>query len=290
VRASSTGAADGGSYARPEEQGVLWPTILWGGRIDSGHRVVSLLEKGRATGRPNGDSAAQPGRRALGRRLSRAQWLALALGVLAALVNLAALRDRRETVSVAVADEPIAQVSRVTRDMVRFVDVPADSPVAARLLDESSLAEGGMVSTRGVAEGEPLTASAVAGEVPQDGLRSMSVPVASQHAVGGALRPGDRVDVLDAVDGEAVWVVVDAEVLAVGGESAAAVSAPEDRFEVTLAVDASGAQRLAAALADERVEVVRSTGAAPIDVQSAGPLDEGGEAVGGPGTIGTGGG
>jgi hypothetical protein len=176
---------------------------------------VSLLEGAQTPSRANGPSVEGASRRMLGRRLSRAQWLALALGVLAALVNLAALRDRRETVSVAVADEPIAQASRVTRDMVRFVDVPADSPVAAGLLDESSLVEGGMVSTRGVAEGEPLTASAVAADVPQDGLRSMSVPVASQHAVGGALRPGDRVDVLDAVDGEAVWVVADAEVLAV---------------------------------------------------------------------------
>lgn len=216
------------------------------------------LNRDERTARPK---ATAPSRR----RLSRGHWLTLAAGSLAFLFSFAALRDRRETVMVAVAREPIAEASELSLAAVRWVEVPADSPLAESLVSRSDLEAGRLLAARSVAEGEPLTTAAVASDVPQDGLRSMSVPVAREHAANGTLRRGDRVDVIDLVGDEAVYVVTDAEVLAVGGDSAGSVTARPGQFAVTLAVDADGALRLTEALADDELEVVRSTGATPAE-------------------------
>lgn len=200
------------------------------------------------------------------RRLSRGHWVTLAAGSLATLFTFAALRERRETVMVAVAREPIAEASVVAPAVVRWVEVPADSPLAASLVSRSEIDAGELLAVRSIAEDEPVTSAAVSSDVPRDGLRSMSVPVAREHAANGALERGDRVDVVDLVDGEAVYVVTDAEVLAVGGDTAGSVTARPGQFAVTLAVDADAALRLTEALADDELELVRSTGATPTEV------------------------
>jgi Flp pilus assembly protein CpaB len=110
-----------------------------------------------------------------------------------------------------------------------------------------------------------LTTQALANDVPEDGLRSMSIPVAREHAAGGQLRPGDRVDVIDIVDGEAIYAVTGAEVVTVGTERTGTLDATTRSFHVVVAVDGDEALRLTAALADEQLEVVRSTGAAPVE-------------------------
>jgi Flp pilus assembly protein CpaB len=156
---------------------------------------MSLLDTapshaGNSTGGPSRD------RRNRSRRLSKGHWVALVVGLLAALLNIAVLRDRRETTRVAVAHRQIESADQVTGDMVRWVEVPAGSPLAEGLVDESFLA-GGLVATRPIAAGEPLTSRALAPEVAGGGLRSMSVSVPREHAAGGGFRPGDRVDVID---------------------------------------------------------------------------------------------
>lgn len=219
-------------------------------------------------------------------RFSRPHWIALIAGVLAALTAMAALRDRRETVLVAVADTSIAAGSPVAEDDVRWAEVPADSSVVAGLVDESVLREPGLVAARPITEGEPIVGQAVTTGAEGFGVRSISVPVAREHAVGGQLRPGDRVDVVDVVTGRATYAVTDAEVLAVGTESAGDVGTRPGQFNVTIAVDAESALRVSAALADDRVEIVRSTGAPAADRQatagvSNGPGGEPGEVSGG---------
>lgn len=152
-----------------------------------------------------------PQRGAGGPAAWRGHWIALVAGLLAALVNIAVLRDRRNTTVVAVAVEPIEAAAPVTPRMVRWVEVPADSAVADGLVGEDGLA-GTPVATRAIEAGEPLTSQALATDVPGNGLRSMSIPVAREHAAGGQLRPGDRVDVIDVVDGEPIYAVSGAEV------------------------------------------------------------------------------
>jgi Flp pilus assembly protein CpaB len=198
------------------------------------------------------------------RRLSRGHWIALVAGILAALVNIAVLRDRQGTTMVAVADATIEVAAPVTADMVRWVEMPADSALGDSLVGEDELA-GTHVATRAIEAGEPLTSRALADSVPVDGLRSMSVPVAREHAAGGQLQPGDRVDVIDVVDGEAVYAIAGVEVLSVGSERSGTLEAGPGTFHVVLAVDDDEALRLAAAMADEKLEVVRSTGARRVE-------------------------
>lgn len=88
----------------------------------------------------------------------------------------------------------------------------------------------------------------------------MSVPIEPDHAVAGALRQGDRVDVIEVRDGIATYLVTDAEVLAVPGGEQRGGLGTLSRFSVTLAVDDVTALRLASALRSGSLDVVRSTG------------------------------
>lgn len=224
--------------------------------------------------RPNGSTEAPRPGRSLRSRLTPQHWLALVAGVVAFTLIFAALRDRRETVLVAVARDPIPAATRVTEGMVRSVELPADSPLLAGMVELDDLSGGEWVTTRPVAGGEPFTDQALAGDLPQGGLRAMSLPVPREHAAGGDLQAGDRVDVLGVVgadEGEGVdYVAVDVEVLAVGDERSGSVGSRPSEFAVTVAVDASEARGLARALAAGSVEVVRSTGADPVPSPSVG--------------------
>ncbi len=94
----------------------------------------------------------------------------------------------------------------------------------------------------------------------------MSIPVPREKAVGGGLRVGDRVDVIDVVDGEAAFVMADAQVVSVSSAatSGGITSGAAGDFFVVVEVDARQALAVAEALADGKVDVVRSTGAEPI--------------------------
>lgn len=187
---------------------------------------------------------------------------------------------------VAVADSSIAAGSPVIEEDVRWAEVPADSSVVTGLVDESALSEPGLVAARPIAEGEPIANQAVTAASEGFGVRAISVPVAREHAVGGELHPGDRVDVVDVVNEQAIYAVTDAEVLGVGAETDGDVGTRPGQFNITIAVDAEGALRVSAALADDRVEVVRSTGAPVAAPEAAGgisssPGGESGEVSGG---------
>jgi Flp pilus assembly protein CpaB len=201
--------------------------------------------------------------------LTPQHWLAVVLAAVTFVFIFAAVRDRQETVMVAVARQPIPAATRVDDGMVRSVELPADSPLVASMVELDDLSDRGWVTTRPVAEGEPLTDQALAGDLPDDGRRAMSLPVPREHAAGGDLRTGDRVDVLGVVsggpDGDRVdYVATNIEVLAVGAERSGAVGSRPSEFSVTVAVDGTQARDLARALAAGSVEIVRSTGAAPV--------------------------
>lgn len=196
-------------------------------------------------------------------------------GLVAFVLIFAALRDRSETVQVVVARQPIPSATRVTPEMVRTVELPADSPVVPAMVELDDLSANEWVTTRSLAADEPITDQALAGDLPSNGLRAMSLPVPQEHAAGGDLRAGDRVDVLGVVEGGAVdYVATGIEVLAVTDARSGAVGSRPTEFAVTVAVDGTQARSLARALSAGDVEVVRSTGALPIP---AGPsLGQGG--------------
>jgi Flp pilus assembly protein CpaB len=221
------------------------------------------LDNGLAAG-ANGSATESRPRRGFASRVSREQRLALAAGLVAFVLALSVLRDRSETVTVAVARAQIPAATAVTPAMVRGVEVPANSPIVDSLVPFDQVQAGEWTTTRSLAPGEPIGTAALSTDVPDNGLRSMSLPVAREHAAGGALRPGDRVDVIDVVNGEVSYAATNAEVLAVNDETAGSVGARPTTFTVTVAVDSAAALRLASALADDKLEIVRSTGAAPV--------------------------
>jgi Flp pilus assembly protein CpaB len=213
-----------------------------------------------AAGRRANSGNESPSPERTGRRLARGHWVALTLGMLAFLVNIAVLRDRSEVVLVAVARQAIAPATEITDAMVRYVEVPADSPLASSMVEDDALAAGGVYARRQIAEDEPLVRGAVVDDVPDDGLRSMSVPVPREHAAGGTLGVGDRVDVIYVAE-RPVFAVTDAEVLAIGEETAGSNGRPAGEYHLVLAVDTAETLRLAAALDSGKLDVVRATGA-----------------------------
>ena len=124
--------------------------------------------------------------------------------VLAFGLNYLALRGRDATVLVAVAAEAIAEGSELTGDHVPV------GPCTGRLRCLSGLVTDvelesleGRVASRSFEEGALLDESALIAGGVEDGLRTMSIPLAVEHAVGARIVVGDRVDVITVSDGVA---------------------------------------------------------------------------------------
>lgn len=181
--------------------------------------------------------------------------------VLAFLLNFLALQDRDATTAVAVADRPLVAGSALSLADLRFVPIDADFAGLEHLLVEdvaSTYVD--WVIERSVDEGEPLGRSILIEPAAPSGLRSMSIPVAVEHAAGGMLSPGDRIDVISVDDGIAFYVVVDVEVLGVSAPDRGSLGGLSG-YHIVVGVDAEQALALAAAIDAGSVEVIRSTGA-----------------------------
>ena len=198
------------------------------------------------------------------RRPSMSHILIALTAVLAFGLNYLALRGRDATVLVAVAAEAIAEGSELTGDRVRMVPVPADFDALSGLVTDAELGSlEGRVASRSFEEGALLDESALIAGGVEDGLRTMSIPLAVEHAVGGRIVVGDRVDVITVSDGVARYVASD--LLVVSHAEPEASSLGSSGYQVTVAVDAEEALDLAEAMAGDSLELVRSTGASPVD-------------------------
>lgn len=199
-------------------------------------------------------------------RFSAAHGLMVGAGLVAFVLVAAALDQRGATVRVAVARSDIPAGAAVSPDQVRWSELPAGTELAGQLVSPRQLGRGGMVAIQAVAAGQPLLRRQLAPEEAVDGLRWLSIPVAREHAAGGALGTGDRVDVIDVVDGVARYVVTGAEVARVGpGGGERGLTGGSREFHVVVRVDAEEALALSEALADGKLEVVRSTAATPTE-------------------------
>ncbi|MGH8917247.1 MAG: RcpC/CpaB family pilus assembly protein, partial [Actinomycetes bacterium] len=145
----------------------------------------------------------------------------------------------------------------------RTATLPASSSLRGALVSPEKLRADRWVATRRIAAGEPVVASALSRAAAPNGLRAMSVPISPDHAAGGELSVGDRVDVINADGPQALYVVRNAEVIGVAPKrgSAGFSSSSTGQFYVTIAVEADPALRLAAAIRAGKLEVLRTTGA-----------------------------
>lgn len=197
-------------------------------------------------------------------RFSVGHGLMVGAGLLAALLNFAVLRGNDETVWVVTAARDIQPGETLRGELLSTVQLDADSSALSGLFVGERIAEldGTTVAAR-IGAGEPVLRSAIVPPGSADGLRAMSVPVDPAHAVGGRLRAGDRVDVIEVVDGGARYVATDVEVIGVADLASGGALGGLGSYSVTLAVDDLTALRLAAGVRGDRLEIIRSTGAAP---------------------------
>jgi Flp pilus assembly protein CpaB len=183
--------------------------------------------------------------------------------ILAFGLNYLALKSRDAQILVGVAAVPISEGSSLTADVVKFVPLAADFEAIGTLLLENELDDvEGRIFARSIPMGGLVDDSALVEAGAEDGHRAMSIPVAIEHAAGARIVVGDRVDVITVVDGVARYVATDLAVYAhadieTGGLSTGA-------YHLTVAVDDDQALALAEAIASGSVEIVRSTGAAPM--------------------------
>jgi len=205
-------------------------------------------------------------RRRFRRRPSATHILIAVVVILAFVLNLLVLRDRSSTTLVAIARQPLSTGSVLTPGGVRFIPVDSDFEALDHLITEDSLTSyEGWTLDRAIPEGGILDTSALVPPGDGSGLRTMSIPIDREHAAGGSLVAGDRVDVISVADGIPTFVATDLEVTGVAAESSSGIGIIA-AYHVVLSVNADQALALAAALDSGSLEIVRSTGAETIDV------------------------
>ena len=199
----------------------------------------------------------------------------MALAALFALVlNLLVLRGNQETVEVAIASTDIGAGTTLSVAHVGLAEIPADDVLAARFVPGSELdAWVGQLTTRSIAGGEPILMSDLLEVETRDGLRAMSVPIDQTQAVAGGISAGDAVDVVLVVDGVATFIATDIQVLGVPDAATNALGA-RTGYAPTIAVTATDALRIAAALDTGSVHLIRSTGSALPELDQATAIEQ----------------
>ena len=192
-------------------------------------------------------------------RLSFGHVVMIAAGLLAFLLNVYLVRSKGETMEVLVAARPISAGSRLGVDDLSTELVEASGPFVDRIISDDAIDQLiGYVAVRDIAAGAPMISDDIRPPASADGRRAMSIPIPPDHAVGGSLYVGDRVDVISAEEGQGRFVATAIEVLDVssGGNRSSG-----DRLQVVVAVSEAEALAIAGALDGSAVHLVRSTGA-----------------------------
>lgn len=209
-----------------------------------------------------------PRRRFVG-RLSLGHLVMVLAGLLAFLLVLAVLRDNSVTNFVAKAARDIPAGTTIGAEDVELIEVSGDALAGAVLNSDqiNQIIVDGQVTNRALAVGTLLQQADFGAAGFQTEIRSMSIPVAPSRAVAGSLKVGDLVDVI-ASDDEITWyVTTSAEVLAVADPTTGGFASND--YTITIVVDPQISLRLGCAMENYSIDVVRATGAVPIQVQPA---------------------
>jgi Flp pilus assembly protein CpaB len=214
----------------------------------------------------------RPARRAVAARVSSGHIVMLLAGALGVLLTLSLLRSADDTTAVLVAARNLAPGTVVTDDAFRVARIHADDAVLQSFFDEADAsAVRGQVVVTSVRPDEPLTRGVVRPASAQASARVMSFAIPRARAVGGALGRGDRVDVLSVEKDapQAAYVLTAAEVVDIDAPSAGALGGVGDSVTVSLVVDAKRAPKLAIALEQGSVTLVRATGAPTLSEEAS---------------------
>jgi Flp pilus assembly protein CpaB len=229
------------------------------------------MEPPAANGSPIAAPAAVIARKAgKTRHLPAGAVVPVVLGLLAAAFAYEAVQGRSAMTEVVVARIALPAGAPVGAGDTRVVRVhAADREVLRDLLVPAALSKG-WVAAVPVPAGEPLTDSELKSPAKGPVLGQMSIAVPAQQAVGGALAPGDVVDVIASNAGGAYYVAQGLRVVAVAPTSPAGGSllGANSGYYVVVAVGKQAALRIAAALSAQGpggggLQLVRSDGEAP---------------------------
>jgi Flp pilus assembly protein CpaB len=205
----------------------------------------------------------------IARRVANPSWvnartvLGLLLFCLAFLGGQRVLTQAQATTTVWSAIRPLTQGARVTRDDLVAVEVRLPGDQMNLYLGAERSFEGAIL-TRPVGRGELIPVSWLSEGAPAESGRTLTIPVAPEHANGGSLRPGDRIDIFatfpegraescTVVIGRGVEVV---DVVTAGG----LVVDDESPVGVTVATTAEEAARMALAVRTAEIDIARVTG------------------------------
>lgn len=208
------------------------------------------------------------GKRPWWSRASAAQIFMIVAGILAFIANLAILRARDDVVLVAVAATDInAGVAIQETAHIEYVELNGSDDVLAPLVTADEVAAlTGFILSSPMQAGEMFVQRELVESVNPIDQRAIALAVGRDHAVGGDISIGDRVDVIWVDDDVAQYVVTGVEVIdTTNNERTGGAFSASQAFSITVAVDDVQALELAEALNSGQIEVVRSTGAdAPV--------------------------
>lgn len=205
------------------------------------------------------------------RRLARPRWanlrtiLGLVLFAAALLIGRGILEGAKTTVEVWAAAQDLRQDETIDGDELVPAEVKLPADVAAAYAAVTEDLEGGVL-TRPLVAGELVPKAWIASGPSATAGRSMTIPVTPEHAVGGQLRAGDRVDVFATFDSgdlraRTTVLVRGVEVLDVV-ETGGLVVGEESVVGLTVAVTPPEAARLAFAIRTAELDVALVSGAA----------------------------
>ena len=202
-------------------------------------------------------------------RVARPAWinvrtvLGLLLFTLAFLAGLRVLGAADATVRVWAATRDLSPNTTIAADDLELVNVSLTGDVLA-LYASGTRDPQGAVLTRAVRAGELIPAGAVAEVGADNPGRSMTIPVSPEHANGGRLQPGDRIDVVATFDagdvgGRSVLLLSAAEVIDVVTAGGLVVN-EQSAVGVTVSVSPEDAIRVAYAIRSAAIDIARVTG------------------------------
>lgn len=161
------------------------------------------------------------------------------------------------------AAHDLPQDSVLASDDITAVEVRLPADLASRYVAADLPLEGSIL-TRAILEGELIHDGWLGDGSAAGQGRAMTIPVSPEHAVGGSLRAGDRVDVyatFDAGDARARTTLLARDVTIVEIVTAGGFALDEEAvIGLTVSVSPEEATRLAFAIRTADIDVVRITG------------------------------
>jgi Flp pilus assembly protein CpaB len=195
--------------------------------------------------------------------VSSGRWIMILSGLLAAVIFLFATAQSGSKTSITIITKHIDAGETISADAFGKEGIQADRAQLDRMIrfdDHSQYA--GFVATTALEPGDIVMKSMILRPSTADGRRSMSIAVDKAHAVNGNLKPGDRIDLIDASVTPAFYVVQNIEVLDVSDSDSRTLGATSG-FSLAVSVDAEQAAKLATTIKAGKFDVIRTTGSTP---------------------------